>query len=50
MKIFYTFFYKNKMNKEMKKNMKCIKDLIGLADVEWRLHQAVLMTNNPDGC
>jgi hypothetical protein len=49
MKIFYSFFYQDKMKEEMKKNMKCIKDLIGLADVEWRLHQAVLMTNNLDG-
>ena len=49
MTIFYSLFYKNKMKKVMKKNMKCIKDLIGLADVEWRLHQAVLMTNNLDG-
>ena len=29
--------------------MKYIKDLIRLADVEWRLHWAVLITNKLDG-
>ena len=48
MKMFYSFINKNEMNKEMRKNVKSVKDLIGLADVDWRLHWAILMTNKID--
>ena len=37
------------MKKEMRKNIECIKDLIALADVEWRLHWADAMTTKMDG-
>ena len=48
MKMFYSFINKNEMNKEMRKNVNSVKDLIGLADVDWRLHWAILMTNKMD--